>query len=160
MRLNVWVTFVEAPPNPVAAPASDMHRMGVHPVDDGVDVAVVATRASRVDVCFLRDGVEVNHSLKGPTLGIWHGHVPGIRAGTRYGFRAWGRWDPAAGLRHNPAKLLLDPYARALEGEVVHGPEIYDFAWEGGAPRDPRQPSTLDSAGYTAWKPQQSRRRA
>ncbi len=151
MRLNVWVTFVEAPPNPVAAPASDMHRMGVHLVGDGVDVAVVATRASRVDVCFLRDGVEVNHSLKGPTLGIWHGHVPGIRAGTRYGFRAWGRWDPAAGLRHNPAKLLLDPYARALEGEVVHGPEIYDFAWEGGAPRDPRQPSTLDSAGHTAW---------
>ncbi|MGM0385057.1 MAG: glycogen debranching protein GlgX [Actinomycetota bacterium] len=142
------MTFVEAPPNPVVAPARDMHRMGVHLVGDGVDIAVVATRASRVDVCFLHDGFEVNHTLAGPNLGIWHGHVPGVTASTRYGFRVWGRWDPAAGLRHNPAKLLLDPYARAIEGELSHGAEVYDYVWEGGRPGTPHLASPLDSAHH------------
>jgi len=150
MRFNSMVIFMEAAQRPVFAAASDMHRLGVHPVGDGVDVAVVATRATRVDVCFFIDGIEVNHSLEGPTMGIWHGHIPGVRAGTQYGFRVWGRWNPQAGLRHNPAKLLIDPYALALERPVVHGPEIYDYKWDSGAPGFPHTPSELDSADHTA----------
>ena len=49
----------------------------------------------------------------------WHGHLPGVGPGQRYGFRVHGRWDPAAGHLANPAKLLLDPYAKAVWGEVV-----------------------------------------
>lgn len=150
MRFNVWVLYVEAAPRPVGSAASDMHRMGVHVVGDGVDIAVVASRASRVDVCFFLEGREVNHTLIGPMLGIFHGHVPGIRAGTQYGFRVWGRWNPQAGLRHNPAKLLIDPYARGLEGAVTHGPEIYDYNWHGNAPGFPHTPSSLDSATHMA----------
>ena len=61
---------------------------------------------------------EVRHELTEQTLGIWHGAVPGIARGQRYGFRADGPWDPEAGLRFNPAKLLLDPYALAVSGRV------------------------------------------
>ncbi|HHW82364.1 MAG TPA: glycogen debranching protein GlgX, partial [Actinomycetales bacterium] len=74
---------------------------------------------------------------------------PGIRAGTEYGLRVWGRWNPAQGQRHNPGKLLLDPYARGLAGEIVHGPEIYDYTWRHGTPGHPHEPSTLDSANHT-----------
>lgn len=147
LRLNERVTF-NLPARPVAAGASDMHRMGVHLVGDGVDVAVVASRAERVDICFLGDGTEVNHTLKGPTMGIWHGHIPDIRAGISYGFRVWGRWDPAAGLRHNPAKLLLDPYARALDGVLELSPALYDYDPTLDV-HHPHTISTVDSAPHT-----------
>ncbi|HWS58123.1 MAG TPA: glycogen debranching enzyme GlgX, partial [Actinotalea sp.] len=92
-------------------------RLGVHLVGDGVDVAVLASHADGVQLCLLEpaptsaDGwSERRVALKGPVHGVWHAHVPGVRAGQRYGFRATGRWDPAAGTRYNPAKLLVDPY--------------------------------------------------
>ncbi len=67
--------------------------------------------------------------LQGPTYGVWHAHVPGVVAGQRYGFRAHGRWDPAAGIRYNPAKLLVDPYARGLaDVDLLDAP---DPAWYG-----------------------------
>ncbi len=53
------------------------------------------------------------------TLGVWHGYVPGVEPGQRYGFRADGPWDPPAGHLFNPDKLLLDPYARAIDGELI-----------------------------------------
>ena len=49
--------------------------------------------------------------------GVWHGFVPGVGAGQAYGYRVAGRYDPGSGLRFNPAKLLLDPYARAIAGD-------------------------------------------
>ncbi|MEU6803692.1 glycogen debranching protein GlgX [Streptomyces neyagawaensis] len=66
---------------------------------------------------------------------VWHGHVPGIGPGQRYGYRVHGPWDPAAGHRCNPAKLLLDPYTRAVDGQVDNHPSLYD--------------RTADSAGHT-----------
>ena len=50
--------------------------------------------------------------------GVWHAHVAGVHPGQHYGFRTHGPWDPARGLRHNPAKLLVDPYARGLSGAL------------------------------------------
>ena len=95
----------------------------MHPVGDGVDVAVLASHATAVHLCLLDpdpdspDGwAERRVSLGGPTYGVWHAHVPGVLPGQRYGFRAAGAWDPDAGTRYNPAKLLLDPYARGLDG--------------------------------------------
>lgn len=95
-------------------------------------MAVLASHASAVDLCLLdRDPAspdgwsERRVPLGGPVHGVWHAHVPDVVAGQHYGFRAHGRWDPAAGTRYNPAKLLVDPYARGLEGDVLLGPSVY-----------------------------------
>lgn len=113
-------------------PSRSPHRLGVHLSGDGVDVAVLASHASAVDLCLLdRDPAgadgwsERRVRLTGPDLGVWHAHVPGVRVGQHYGFRAHGRWDPAAGTRYNPAKLLVDPYARGLVGAVLLGQAVH-----------------------------------
>jgi glycogen operon protein len=100
--------------------------------DEGVSVAVLASHAAAVDFCLIdRDpGSATGWSerqvrLEGPRLGTFWAVVPGVRPGQRYGFRAHGTWDPSAGLRYNPAKLLVDPYARGLAGTVGHLPETY-----------------------------------
>ncbi|MBV8347693.1 MAG: glycogen debranching protein GlgX, partial [Mycolicibacterium sp.] len=74
---------------------------------------------------------------------IWHGFVPGMGPGQAYGFRVSGPYDPARGLRYNPAKLLLDPYARAIDGRAEFGPEIFGHDWD-----NPSKPSPLDSAAH------------
>ncbi|WP_380161495.1 glycogen debranching protein GlgX [Kineococcus sp. R86509] len=102
------------------------HPLGVTLTGDGADVAVLAAHADGVEVCLFDDaGRETRTALPDVELGVWHGHVPGLVAGTRYGLRVHGRWDPERGLRHNPAKLLLDPCARGVEGEVALTPEIF-----------------------------------
>ncbi|WP_412126607.1 glycogen debranching protein GlgX [Streptomyces xinghaiensis] len=93
----------------------------------GTNFALWAGGAEAVDIClFDDDGREVRHPLTELTHEIWHGFLPGVRPGQRYGFRVHGRWDPWTGARWNPAKLLLDPYARAVDGDF--GPP------RGGAP--------------------------
>lgn len=108
------------------------HRLGVHLSGDGIDVAVLASHAEAVTLCLLdRDPAssdgwsERQVPLSGPRYGVWTAHVPGVGPGQHYGFRAHGRWDPASGLRYNPAKLLVDPYARGLEGEMALGQAVY-----------------------------------
>ncbi|MER7763308.1 glycogen debranching protein GlgX [Streptomyces sp. NPDC097619] len=75
--------------------------------------------AEAVELCLFEErGGEVTETrcaLPEQTHEIWHGFVPGVRPGQRYGFRVHGRWDPWTGARYNPAKLLLDPYARAVD---------------------------------------------
>ncbi|WP_432511575.1 glycogen debranching protein GlgX [Kineococcus sp. SYSU DK001] len=114
-----------------AAETTRSHPLGVTPRADGSgsDVAVLAAHADAVEVCvFAADGTETRTRLPDVELGVWHGHVPGLVVGSRYGLRVHGRWDPERGLRHNPAKLLLDPYARGVEGEVGLRPEIFGHA--------------------------------
>ena len=72
-----------------------------------------------------RRWIERQVELTSRTHGVWHGFVPDVGVGTRYGYRAAGRWDPALGYRHNPAKLLLDPYARAIDGRLHLRPEVF-----------------------------------
>ncbi len=97
----------------------------------GADVAVLAAHADAVDLCLLdvgaADGSVGERRVRLPHLlgGVHFGHVEGVRAGQRYGLRVHGPWDPARGMRHNSAKLLLDPYARAVAGDVVWRPEVF-----------------------------------
>ena len=108
----------------------------------GTNFAVASGVADRVDLClFDETGAEDRVSLRDFDAGVWHGFVPGIEVGQRYGYRIAGPYDPARGLRCNPAKLLLDPYAKALAGTVTPGPEI-----EGYAAPDSDAPSAADSA--------------
>ncbi|WP_438291568.1 glycogen debranching protein GlgX [Streptomyces sp. HUAS TT7] len=92
----------------------------------GTNFALWAGGAESVELClFDAAGTETRLALTELTHEIWHGFVPGVRPGQRYGFRVHGRWDPWTGARWNPAKLLLDPYARAVDGDFVLPPEVY-----------------------------------
>jgi glycogen debranching enzyme GlgX len=92
----------------------------------GTNFALWAGGAEAVDLClFDEEGAETRVPLTELTHEIWHGFVPGVFPGRRYGFRVHGRWDPWTGARWNPAKLLLDPYARAVDGDFSLPPEVY-----------------------------------
>jgi glycogen operon protein len=111
---------------------------------DATNFAVYAPAAERVWVClFDDDDTEVRHLLTEHSLGVWHGAIPGVTPGTRYGYRAHGPWDPDAGLRFNKAKLLLDPYGKAVSGDLVVDDAIFGYAVG-----DPDTISDLDSAPY------------
>src|SRR5580765_2824358 len=104
--------------------------LGMTLVEGGADFAVYAGHAESVEVC-LFDAGDVDGSserriaLTERTHGIWFGFLPGVGPGQRYALRADGVWRPADGLRYNPHKLLLDPYARAIEGDVTWTPEVF-----------------------------------
>jgi isoamylase len=84
---------------------------------EGTSFALFSASAEEVDLClFARDGAEARIPLEDRTGHVWHGYLPGVRPGQEYGYRVDGPYDPAAGQRHNPSKLLVDPYARALTG--------------------------------------------
>ncbi|MEV4556522.1 glycogen debranching protein GlgX [Kitasatospora sp. NPDC049285] len=86
----------------------------------GTNFALWAPNAEGVELClFDDDGRETRYRLAEQTYQTWHGYLPGVLPGTRYGFRVHGRWDPWTGARYNPAKLLLDPYARAVDGHYT-----------------------------------------
>ncbi|WP_461029961.1 glycogen debranching protein GlgX [Streptomyces sparsus] len=92
----------------------------------GTNFALWAGGAEAVELClFDDDGTETRHALTELTHEIWHGFLPGVHPGRRYGYRVHGRWDPWSGARWNPAKLLLDPYARAVDGDFALPPEVY-----------------------------------
>ena len=90
-------------------------QLGATWTEEATNFAVWSPEATSMWVClFDEDGTERRCRLTEHTLGVWHGAVPGVPVGQRYGFRADGPWDPDRGRRFNPQKLLLDPYARAI----------------------------------------------
>ena len=110
--------------------------------DGGTNFAVASSVADAMMLClFDENGAETQVPLRDHDAGVWHAFVPGIGAGQAYGYRAIGPYDPARGLRCNPAKLLLDPYARAFSGTPRFGPEVFGYS-----SRDPDAPSAADSA--------------
>ncbi|MFD3868919.1 glycogen debranching protein GlgX [Streptomyces sp. NPDC058623] len=129
-RVHTRVLRASARPGPPVWPGSShplgaRYRTGPDGVG-GTNFALWAQGAEAVDVCLFDEaGVETRCALTELTHEIWHGFLPGVRPGQRYGFRVHGRWDPWTGARHNPAKLLLDPYARAVDGDFTLPPEVY-----------------------------------
>jgi len=113
--------------------------LGAHWDGDGVNFALWSTTATGVTVCLFDDkGHETDIPLDQTTYHVWHGYLPGLGPGQRYGFRVDGPYNPAQGLFHNKAKLLLDPYARAIEGEFTDHPAVYPVSAEDSAPYVPR----------------------
>jgi isoamylase len=85
--------------------------------DGGTNFALFSANATAVDLCLFDDkGTETRVPLHESTFQVWHGYVPGVGAGTRYGYRVDGEFDPTNGARFNASKLLADPYARAFDG--------------------------------------------
>jgi glycogen operon protein len=104
--------------------------LGLRLTEHGANVAVYSETAETVELClFDAAGAETDRlALPGRTGPIFHGFVPGLRAGARYGLRAHGPWRPEEGLRFNPNKLLLDPYALALDGPIALHDSL--LSWE------------------------------
>src|SRR3954471_23221548 len=110
----------------------------------GTNFSVFSEPAERVELCLFDDeGNEERVELAEKTAFCWHAYVPDIGAGQRYGYRVHGPWDPANGLRSNPAKLLIDPYAKAVEGEVR-----WDEAVFGHLHADPMARNDADSGPF------------
>jgi isoamylase len=113
--------------------------LGAQVGGDGVSFAVFSSVADAVELClFDGSGRETRRGLDLDEGYIWRAHVPGIGPGTRYGFRVHGAWDPPSGSRCNPAKLLLDPYARAIAGAVQWNPAVQGENQADSAPYVPR----------------------
>jgi isoamylase len=110
----------------------------------GASFALFSSVADAVELCLFDEaGVETRLSLEQGDGFRWQGYVPGVRPGQRYGFRVHGPWDPSTGARCNPAKLLLDPYAHAVAGEVRWDPAVF-----GHASDDANRAEGTDSAPY------------
>ena len=113
--------------------------MGATPDDAGTNFAVWSSSASRVWVClFDPTGTETRVELTERSYGIWHGYLPGVGAGQRYGVRTDGVHQPDAGYFHDPAKLLIDPYAKAIAGATRDNPSLYPGSTADSAPFLPR----------------------
>ncbi|HLF70272.1 MAG TPA: glycogen debranching enzyme GlgX, partial [Actinomycetota bacterium] len=101
-------------------PGAQPPPLGAHPVGDGVSFSVFSRNASAVDVClFDESGAESRLRAERVESDVWHVVVKGATLGTPYGFRAEGPMDAAGGHRFDASKLLADPYARRIDGEVL-----------------------------------------
>jgi isoamylase len=110
----------------------------------GVNFAIFSEVAEKVELCLIDDqGGETRYELVEVDGYVWHGYVPGIHPGQRYGFRVHGPYDPANGHRCNPSKLLLSPYAKAIEGQIDGDESLFSYRFN-----DPTAFNEDDSLGH------------
>ncbi len=116
----------------------------------GTNFAVFSEVAETVELCLIDDADEETRITLPEVDGhVWHGYLPGTQPGQRYGFRVHGPYDPARGQRCDPTKLLLDPYAKAVDGLMTGDPSLFSYSFD-----DPRaglstRTNGLDSLGHT-----------
>lgn len=123
-------------------------KLGAHFDGQGANFAIFSSAATAVELClFDTSGRQRQcHQLPSCRDGVWHGYLPGCEPGQRYAYRVHGPWEPESGLRFNPSKLLLDPYANELDGSFTWSGALYDF--DRTSPRDELKPNLTDSAAY------------
>ncbi|MDQ3663806.1 MAG: glycogen debranching protein GlgX [Actinomycetota bacterium] len=110
----------------------------------GTNFALFSEVAEAVELClFGEDGTETRVSMAERNSLVWHTYLPRIDPGQRYGYRVHGPYEPERGLRCDPSKLLLDPYAKAVEGEVQWAPAMFSYDLD-----DPSARNTDDSAAH------------
>jgi len=118
-----------------SAPAFNLSQgrsdiLGAEFMGEGTNFALFSENATSVELCLFDDsGEQELHRLTLPEMegGIWFGYLPGVMAGQVYGYRVHGPYAPAEGHRFNPNKLLLDPYARQLRGEIVWDDALHGY---------------------------------
>ena len=114
----------------------------------GTNFALFSDVAERVELCLLdREDNETRINIEEVDAHIWHCYIPGIQPGQRYGYRVYGPYDPANGHRCDPNKLLVDPYAKAFDGEFDGHPSL--FSYDITDPGNPEGRNTEDSLGHT-----------
>lgn len=112
----------------------------------GTNFAIFSEHGSAVDLClFDEHGGETRLRLAQSTRHVHHGYVHGVEPGQRYGFRVHGEWDPSAGLLYNPAKLLIDPYSKSIDGEVDWSRAVF--------PHEAGQPDLIDGTDSASHMP-------
>ncbi len=113
------------------------HPLGASWTKEGTNFALFSENATAVILClFDKAGQETQVPLPQMTNYVWHGFVPGIGPGQEYGFRVDGPYQPQEGHRFNVNKLLIDPYAKALTGDIRFGPELFSFPMDDFTNRD------------------------
>ena len=129
------------------------HLLGAHVTEGGTNFALWAPAADSVELSLIDDVdgrlEETRFALAHREGPIWHGYLAGIRPGQRYGYRVFGPWAPDQGWRFNPSKILIDPYAHLLSGDVRYSPEIFGHqALDAIGTGDPRIQDQRDSLGF------------
>ncbi|MBV8992386.1 MAG: glycogen debranching protein GlgX [Pseudonocardiales bacterium] len=110
----------------------------------GTNFSIFSEAAHRIELCLFDDsGKETRITLPERDGLVWHGYLPRVGPGQRYAYRVHGPYDPAAGLRCNPSKLLLDPYAKAIDGRIVWNEALFSYRFG-----DPDSYNDKDSAPY------------
>ncbi|HAJ62438.1 MAG TPA: glycogen debranching enzyme, partial [Cyanobacteria bacterium UBA8543] len=111
----------------------------------GTNFALFSENATGVELClFDKDNQESRLEMTEVSNFVWHGYVPGVGPGQQYGYRVHGPYAPEEGHRFNPNKLLIDPYAKAIAGDIGNGSEIFGYCWD--APEPDLSFSDLDDA--------------
>ena len=94
----------------------------------GTNFSLFSEVADRVELCLIaKDGSEERIDLDEVDGYVWHAYLPTVTPGQRYGFRVYGPWDPPAGHRCDPSKLLLDPYGKSFHGDFEFGQELFSY---------------------------------
>ena len=125
-----------------------MYPLGAHYDGAGVNFSIYSQVADKVELCLFDDqDHETRIEMTEQNSYVWHNYLPGIQPGQRYGYRVYGPYDPNRGLRCNPNKLLLDPYAYAIEGNIDSDESLFSYWFK--SPNDNTAMNTLDSAGHT-----------
>jgi len=128
----------------IAVWPGDSYPLGATYDGAGTNFGLFSEVAQRVELClFDDDGTENRIDLREVDGFVWHAYLPGVGPGQRYGYRVHGPYHPAAGQRCNPAKLLLDPYAKAIEGSISWGQPVYSYQFG-----HPDRRNNADSAPY------------
>ncbi len=120
----------------------------------GTNFSLFSEIAEKVDLCLIDDaGAESRIPLDEVDGFVWHAYLPNITPGQRYGFRVYGPFDPAAGHRCDPSKLLLDPYGKAFHGDFTFDQALFSYDMKAVHPdrddADPGTPPMIDSLGHT-----------
>ncbi|RIY25630.1 glycogen debranching enzyme, partial [Bifidobacteriaceae bacterium WP021] len=125
-----------------------MYPLGANYDGAGVNFALFSEVAKRVELClFDEHDNETRIDMTEQNSYVWHNYVSGIQPGQRYGYRVHGPYDPSHGLWCNPHKLLLDPYAKAIEGNIDGDESLFSYWFDN--PDDISAMNTLDSADHT-----------
>ena len=125
-----------------------MYPLGAHYDGAGVNFSIYSQVADKVELCLFDDqDRETRIEMTEQNSYVWHNYLPGIQPGQRYGYRVYGPYDPNRGLRCNPNKLLLDPYAYAIEGNIDSDESLFSYWFK--SPEDNSAMNDLDSASHT-----------
>ncbi|HEY5774521.1 MAG TPA: glycogen debranching protein GlgX [Xanthomonadales bacterium] len=128
--------------------AGSPEQLGARWDGKGANFALFSSAAHAIELCLFDGSGQQAQCFRLPANhgGVWCGYLPGCEPGQRYGYRAHGPWEPDRGLRFNPSKLLIDPYARALDGSFQWSGAVFDFdhSTSGGS----LQPNLTDSAAF------------